>query len=394
MRQAGALQGILLIMCAWCTVLASGALAPVLPQIRDTFLDTANLDLMIGFVATAPSLAVALFAIPLGRLADRIGLTQVLLCGLAAYGVAGVIPFWLHDLDAIIGTRFVVGIAEGAIMTTSTALIGYVFSGSTRARWLGIQVAAANFLGILVLYSGGLLGLAGWHTPFLIYSFALFLLVPCLFALPRPAPTGRPAGEKPRMLWPAGLKRLVGESCGLIFVSTIGLFTIIVQLAFLLEERGAADSSQIGLALALSALGIALGATTGGLLGRIETLAKLRIAFLLIGSGYLAMMLVGSAVATIATGAVAGFGCGMVIPVLLSRLLGGTPPQLMGGVTGIWIAATFIGQFCNPPLYIMLREIAGSQSGATGIFGAFCLLLALSIPWLVRKKPHQPIAQS
>jgi MFS family permease len=382
------IHGVLLVMGAWCTVLAAGALAPVLPQIRDHFIGTPRLDLMIGFVATMPSLAVALFAVPLGRLADRIGLARVLLAGLLLYGVAGVMPFWLDALGPIIALRFVVGVGEAAVMTASTAMIGLLFSGAVRARWLGIQVAAANFLGIAVLLSSGYLGLAGWHAPFLIYSFALVLLVPCLFVLPRPRPTHANLPKSARPAWTPQLKRLLAESCGLIFLGTIALFVIIVQFGFILVERGAADSGQIGLGLALAATGIALGATSGGLLARWTALLRLRIAFGLIGGGFVAMMMVDGLVATIASGAIAGFGSGLVIPVLLSRLLGATPPALMGSVTGVWIAATFVGQFANPPLFILLRAIGGTQAVAIGLFGGTCLMVVALLSLVMRNTPE------
>lgn len=376
--------GVLLIMGSWCTVLASGALAPVLPQIRDHFVGTPHLDLMIGFVATMPSLAVALLAIPIGRLADKVGLTRVMLAGLALYGIAGIIPFWLESLVAIIVLRFIVGIGEAAVMIASTALIGLLFAGAERTRWLGLQVALANFLGVGVLLGSGVVGLAGWHAPFLIYSFALVLFVPCLMFVPHPRTARAEPGAKDTGHAQRGLWHLVVESCLLIFIASMAIFSAIVQAGFLLETRGATDSAQLGIGMACAGAGIAIGATVSGTLRRWSTALKVRMAFLLIGGGHVAMMLTGGFVATAAAGGVAGLGCGLVIPALLSRLLGRVPASMLGGVTGIWIAATFVGQFANPPLFILLRDIGGSQAIAMGCFGGFCLLVAALLPMLMR----------
>ena len=184
--------GVLLVMGSWCTVLAAGALAPVLPQIGAAFPDTSAIDFKVGLLVTAPSLTVALSAIPLGRLADRIGLSTVLLIGLLLYGIAGVLPFfYLQSIETIIATRFVVGFGEGAVMLTSTAMLGLLFAGAPRARWLAAQAVSANMLGIVILLGGGFLGLLGWRAPFLVYGFALLLLAACLPLLPRQSWTCR-----------------------------------------------------------------------------------------------------------------------------------------------------------------------------------------------------------
>jgi MFS family permease len=89
-------------------------------------------------------LAVALLALPIGHLGDRFGRRRVLLVGLLAYGAAGIAPFWIHSLDAIIVTRFVVGVGEAIAMALSMALIAMSFTGALRQRWLAVQVASAN----------------------------------------------------------------------------------------------------------------------------------------------------------------------------------------------------------------------------------------------------------
>jgi hypothetical protein len=263
-----------------------------------------------------------------------------------------------------------------------------LFNGPERTRWLGLQVAVANFLGIVVALAGGYLGLFGWKAPFLTYSFALLLLVPCLFILPRPQ-VAKLAKTQPSTKLTKPLKLLVAESCVLIFVASTALFTVVVQAGFLFELRGATDSAMRGLGIALGATGIAFGATVSGMIASWTTSFKVRLAFLLMGGGLVAQMLVGSFAATAAAGAVAGFGSGFVIPALLSRLLGRIPAELLGGVTGIWIAATFVGQFSNPPMFIVLKGIGGSQAAAIGLMGAICLVIAALLSFLMRADASQ-----
>lgn len=377
--QGNWLQGVLLVMGSWCTVLAAGALAPVLPQIGGAFPNTSAIDFKVGLLATAPALGVALSAIPLGRLADRIGLSLVLLSGLLLYGVAGVLPFFsLQSIEAIIGTRLLVGLGEAAVMLTSTAMLGLFFSGASRARWIAAQAVSANILGIAILLGGGILGLYGWRAPFLVYGFALLLLVPCSLLLPR-LPAFSQQRDDSAKLGSKGLVALVVQSCALIAWSTIGLTVILFQLPFILIERGATNSATIGVCLAVGAIGIASGAAAGGVLARVSTSRRLIIAFTLMGAGFIALSMVHEMGVTTLFAAVAGLGSGLTIPTLLSRLLGATPPSASGSVTGWWIAATFAAQFANPQIFTLLRSLTGTRSSSITVFGIATLLLAIAL---------------
>ena len=162
-REPGTIEGTLLVMTCWCTVLASGVLSPVLPQVAHRFAYMPQIELLVGLVATMPALMVSLSAIPMGWLADRIGHRNVLFGALLLYGVAGIVPYWLEGIWAIIATRAFVGLGEAGAMITGTALIGLRFRGARRGRWLAAQIASANILGIFALQVGGFLGLLG--TP-------------------------------------------------------------------------------------------------------------------------------------------------------------------------------------------------------------------------------------
>jgi MFS family permease len=377
-------HGILLIMGSWCTVMASGILAPVLPRIADHFAGTPNLALLIGFVATMPALAVALLAFPLGRIADRVGQRRVLLVGLAAYGIAGVVPFWLQSLHAIVVARFVVGIGEAAVMTASTTMIGLYFTGAARTRWLSAQVASANIMGVLMLFAGGYAGTLGWRTPFLAYMFVFLLLLPCwaLLRLPQAAKPARRAA----MSSTAGIRGAIATRCALIFVTSMAFFVVIIQTTFLLVERGASGSAQIGVGLGFAAAGIAIGATVAGALSGIPARTRLVASFIVMAIGFAAMSRVHGLVATVACAGFAGLGAGIVVPTLLSSLMAVVPTPILGTVIGFWTMSSFIGQFANPPIFLALRDLTGSLSNAYLAFGLMCAGCAAAILLLFERR--------
>jgi uncharacterized PurR-regulated membrane protein YhhQ (DUF165 family) len=77
--------------------------------------------------------------------------------------------------------------------------------------------------------------------------------------------------------------------------------------------------------------------------------------------------------------ALAGLGIGLIVPALLNALVAVVPASALGSVIGIWTAATFIAQFLNPPIFVFLRHVTGTQSLAMASVGALMLALGLSL---------------
>jgi len=376
--EPGAIEGALLVMTCWCTVLASGVLSPVLPQVAHRFAYMPHVELLVGLVATMPALMVSLSAIPTGWLADRLGHRNVLFGALLLYGIGGIVPFWLQDIWGIIATRAFVGLGEAGAMITGTALIGLRFQGARRGRWLAAQIATSNILGIFALQLGGFLGLLDWHTPFLAYTFALLLLAPSLYFVKPPSQTAKPTVNANLPSMPAtSAAKVTAILCGMEVVGIFAMFTIIIQMAFLFQQRGAMNSADIGIGLSCGAAGLATGATSSGALAQIDWLWRTMIGFLLAGAGFLGVAFVSGYWATGATLALAGFGVGLTVPALLNALVAVVPHHVLGRAIGFWTAATFIPQFLNPPIFLILRQLVGTQSRAIGFIGIFMLALGL-----------------
>jgi hypothetical protein len=155
------------------------------------------------------------------------------------------------------------------------------------------------------------------------------------------------------------------------------MFVIIIQMAFLFQQRGAMNSAEIGIGISCGAVGLATGATSSGALARIEWLYRTMIGYLLAGAGFLSVAFVSGYWATGATLALAGLGVGLTIPALLNALVAVVPHQVLGRAIGFWTAATFIPQFLNPPTFLILRQLLGTQSWAIGFTGVILLALGL-----------------
>jgi MFS family permease len=371
-------EGILLISVTWLAVVAAGVVAPVLPKMAEHFAGTPALRLMIGFVATIPSLAVALFSMPIGRMSDRMGARRILVIGMSGYGFAGMLPLLLDSLPAIVVTRFVVGIFEAAVMTASTTLLSIYFSGLQRDRWLALQVASTNIMGVVVVLVGGFAGEQSWRAPFFAYAIAIVLLLPVLLLTHEPNRASDQRAPTVAVIEDQGWRRLLAIRCALTFFVSVTVYTLIVQMSFLLAERGVSNPSMIGFGISFGAGGIALGSIANTFMLKISARYRLAAAYLLMAGGFGAIAL-NPAFATMCGGALAaGLGAGCGVSTLLCITVSGVPSNLKGRAAGSWTAAMFLGQFMNPPIFLVLVRLGGSYGAAFLIYSAICGAIAIT----------------
>ena len=374
MRRATAIQGWVLVSCGWLAVMASAMLSPVLPSMTAYFRSIPSVDLQVSLVAGLPALSVALLAWPFGALGDRVGHKRVLCWAVAFYGFVGTAPTWLPALSEIVVSRALVGVAEAAIMTCSTALIGAYFDGARRGRYLALQTGTAPISAVTVIAIGGALGASSWRAPFLAYGFG-FVLTPLTALLlkevraprePTEATAVSPAPESAPFVW----GKLIWICAVTLFAMTAFLVTV-VQTGFLLTERGVSAPQGIGIYQGAASLANPLGALLFGLLPA-RTLAKLTLAFALLSTGFFLIALLPGWRSVVIGAAIANLGAGMMLPTLITWAISTLPARLRGSGTGLWMAASFLGQFLSPLAVLGLRDLTGSLSQAILVYAIAC----------------------
>jgi MFS family permease len=380
-RRAGIIQGWILVSCAWVSVIASATLSPVLPRMTVAFQGQPHVNLLISLTATLPALFVALLAWPMGMLGDRIGHKRVLFWSTVVYGLFGTAPAWLSTLPQIVGSRALVGISEAAVMTCSAALVGAMFGVDKRPRYFALQTGTAPLVSLTVIALGGVLGEASWRYPFLVYGFG-FVLIPLTGLLLWDPPqvgrgsprelTHQPAEDDSKPVW----RKLFWISAITVFAMTAFLVTII-QLSFLLTERGITSPRLIGLWSSMAALANPLGATTFALL-RWRPESKVTLCFLLLSVGFFVMSLLPGWQPAIVGAMIANFGAGMILPTLITWAISTLPARYCGTGTGVWMAASFLGQFLSPLVILWLRSMSGSLSNAILIYAVTCALCGVA----------------
>ncbi len=360
-------HGIVLILAGVMPTMAVVALIPVLPLLLREFAMVPGGSVLVPMAITIPALSVALFSPVAGWLADRLGRRLLLIASLFSYTLVGLLPVALADLYQIVLARIALGLAEAAIMTCSTTLIGDYYSGERRERWVAIQVAVASVSAIALVAAGGALGeLFGSRGPFWLYVLALPVALGCALILFEPEAT--PAGTAPKA-------RVDGISGLVLITFCIGFlfYTVTVQLGPLIVATGVASPAIIGFAAAGANLGVTLGSL---LFGRLKALSGERLlatGLPLVAIGYAGIAVTARFHVIVAAAVIICIGSGLMLPTMLAWVLRRLPPETRGRGTGLWTGAFFLAQFSAP---VAVAALSGLLGGLPHVFLVLAVMAA------------------
>jgi EmrB/QacA subfamily drug resistance transporter len=135
-----------------------------LPAIQAEFSADA---VILSWVATSFLLAMAVFLVPFGKLADIYGRKKIFSCGVVLFTVASLLAVFSYSIRALIFMRVLQGIGAAMFVTTGMAILTSVFPPSRRGRVIGIYVAAV-YIGLSVgPFAGGFITrYLGWRSIF------------------------------------------------------------------------------------------------------------------------------------------------------------------------------------------------------------------------------------
>ena len=400
MRTAGTAQGLTLVALGSLPTLAIAALVPVLPALFAHFGGVPHAQLLVPMVLTVPSLCVALFSSPIGAAADRWGRRPILLAALVAYGIFGLAPFLFEGIYSIIGSRFVVGIAEAAILTIGNALMGDYFAGPARQKWLGLQVSLGPFVGTGYILAGGALGNWSWHGPFLLYLMGLVVLAFAWFTLHEPT-AGEAAAGAGSARSTAGAEepgQVASEPASSPFpwrtTLVIGSVTLLVSVIYFLQavqhgrifsDLGVTKPSTISVVVSIASMGTVIGGLAYRRIGGWRVAALLAIVFAGYGVGYLGVSRSPNYLVGMGFDAIGQFAGGVAIPVLIAWALDSYDFRHRGRGMGIWAACFFLGQFLSPPVVTLIGRVTPGFLPSVGTLGVIALGCAV-VAFLLRAK--------
>lgn len=359
-------------MVAVLTVMSTAFISPAMPEMAEHFRDAPHAELYTKLILTMPALAIAICAPLAGVVIDRFGRLRILHACMVLYGAAGTAGFWLADLEHVLVSRALLGVAIAGTMTSITALAGDYFAGETRSRYTGQQSIVMSLGAVIAVGLGGVLADVAWRLPFLIYGAAWLLLVPVFLMLDEPSQHARElhasgAPQTPRL----GLFALIYITT---FFAVAMFYMTAVQVPFLTRSIGVESNTLAGLAIALASLSSAYSSSRYyRIKRRLGYLRIYAIAFALMALGYGLVALLPVYSALLAGMLISGFGVGLFFPNSTLWTVTLAPMSLRGRLSGGLTASVFLGQFFSP----IITQPAVASVGIAGAFGVFAGVLAL-----------------
>ena len=377
-RQAGTLQGILLLLPITMAVMGLIVLVPILPAMMAHYRDVPGVDYLIPLMLTLPALCVAVLSPIAGVVVDFFGRRKTCISALVIYSIVGILPIFLESLSAIIISRVVLGAMEALVVISSTTLIGDYFHGREREKWLANQTAVASLSSIFLALLGGALGSFGWRGAFAAYGVSIVFAIALLLWTWEPRKSDEPleefAAPGARFPW----STILPISLLAIFGGTM-FFTMQIQVSSMLSEYyGISSTSALGLYSGLAGLSVA-----GGTLlyrrftARFITPTQLLIAFGLLGVSYVLMNYSPTPQLFTTWLVVNQIGSGMLLPALVVSAMGRLPFEVRGRGTGMFMSGWWLGQPLSSQAVAFMRGHNGGNLPATlQILGILCLVAA------------------
>jgi EmrB/QacA subfamily drug resistance transporter len=231
------------------------AVSIALPDIRRSF-DSSFSSLQ--WVLDAYALALAVFLLTAGSVADRSGRKKVFVVGLVAFSVASLACGLAPGIGFLAGARVAQGIGGAVLFAVGPALIGQEYRAKDRAKAFAVfggVIGLAIAVGPLL---GGVLAAADWRYIFLINApigaAALAIVLTRMHESrelsPRPVDWGGLATSC-LALTLLVLAFLRGESSGWSSAPIVGMFvaSALLFVVFLLVERRLGDRAMLDLPL-------------------------------------------------------------------------------------------------------------------------------------------------
>lgn len=267
---------------------------PGLPQLAQNFRVS---DSAVQLTLTSCLIGLAVGQLLAGPVADRWGRRRPLLVGLAAYAVTSVLCGLAPSVQALTALRLAQGLAGGAGIVISRAVVSDLFEGVAAARFFSLLMLVNGAAPILApLFGGQLLRITDWRGVFVALSLiGCTLTATAAFGLREslPAAERRPGGLPATLRGMGGLLRdrdFVGYALSGGF-ALAAMFAYIAGSSFVLQSVYGLSAQTFSLVFGGNALGIvALGQLNTVLLRRFPVESLLRVGLALSATGGLVLL--------------------------------------------------------------------------------------------------------
>ncbi len=145
-----------------------------------------------GLLGSAMFLALALFAIPSGLLADRAGARRVILAGVALMGLGCFLVTQAHSYPIVLSLVFAIGVGTTMLQTAGSPLIQELDAPRNYSRNLTYTIGICTFGGFLAIFILAYIRGSGrpWQDYYIVFALVCLALLAFLFPSRFPARAG------------------------------------------------------------------------------------------------------------------------------------------------------------------------------------------------------------
>lgn len=237
------------LMCAVLSVstlsiLCGTAVSPALAGIQAAFPEQSSQ--MIQLVIILPSLMIVPTSLLSGSWSNRFGAKRVLTAGILIYLFGGAGAVFAGSFKWMLAFRVLLGIGSGVVIPFAQSLIPMLYDGELRERMIGYSASSSYLMGMIAALLAGNLAAINWRYPFLIYLFAVPVLILTLKYIPplkSPSPSKKIKGAKDTTRFTRYNKALVISGCMCLLNVAFYTFSTSIALFMRQDDIGSITSS-------------------------------------------------------------------------------------------------------------------------------------------------------
>ena len=172
-----------LLLCACDSNALGSEMTPILAVIALAF-PGENVNLLVAL----PPLCIIPASLVAAKLSYYISRKTILTIGQILFIIGGLGGAFAPNFEFLLATRVFFGLGCGLVYPIVPTLISYFFAGHERVSMMGGANAVGSIIAMVFSTLSGTLAVIGWHVPFFVNVFFVFVLVMQLVFLPKVPP--------------------------------------------------------------------------------------------------------------------------------------------------------------------------------------------------------------
>ncbi|WP_174852567.1 MFS transporter [Streptococcus suis] len=370
-------------LLALSTMLVSTfAVSPAIPQMIEHFagqgISAGQVENLITVTSFAIMASLLMNSLVVRFLSER----AVFIVGLLLVALGGSLPAFVAAYPLIFLARILLGFGLGLINARAINIIGLFFTGNERTQMMGFR-GSAEVLGSagLTLLVGWLIQF-GWQPAFLVYLFALVILVLFLFFVPQDQLVihgQRESGVADKVkldksMWKMGIYLAFLA----FFVINVNAF-LTIRIPQIVIDKGIGTAQQASLVLSLmQIMGIVAGTLFSLLVNRLKDWL-LATSYVIFGLAVIGITFANNLWILGLGGMVSGFFYSIILTIVFSSVTDRVPKALLNAVMTIVLIGCNIGGATSAILPNLLEKLNPTPTGAFGIYALGCILISAGL---------------